>query len=494
MNILDAVDDERLFAGLLRGPSWTAWRAVLAALFALPMTAEQATIYRECTGRSEPPAAPFREAAFVVGRRGGKSRILALIAVYLAAFIDYAPYLAPGEVPVVAIIAADRKQARVLLRYVIGTLRAVPALAPMIEEALAESVRLKNGVTLEIHTCSIASPRGRSFIAVLADEIAFWRSDDSANPDAEVIAAVRPGLASIPHSLLLMASSPYARRGVLWNAFRQHFGRDGARVLVWRGATERMNPTLDPAVIAEAREADPAHAAAEYDAEFRTDVETYIGREVVDAAIVPGRYELPPQSGVSYVGFVDPSGGSVDSMTLAIAHRERDGITVLDALREVRPPFSPESVVNEFAALLKTYRISKVAGDRYAGEWPREQFRKHGIAYECAEKAKSDIYRDLLPMLNSRKVELPDVPRLSAQLCGLERRTARGGRDSIDHPPGGHDDIANAAAGALLRAGSKPGPMVITDELLTMVGGRTLVNDDLLTALSQPYEGPGRLQ
>jgi hypothetical protein len=45
---------------------------------------------------------------------------------------------------------------------------------------------------------------------------------------------------------------------------------------------------------------------------------------------------------------------------------------------------------------------------------------------------------------------------LVAQLCSLERRTARGGRDSIDHPPGGHDDLANAAMGALLLTGGKP--------------------------------------
>jgi hypothetical protein len=40
-----------------------------------------------------------------------------------------------------------------------------------------------------------------------------------------------------------------------------------------------------------------------------------------------------------------------------------------------------------------------------------------------------------------------DNPKLINQFIGLERRTARGGRDSIDHPPGGHDDICNAVAG-----------------------------------------------
>jgi len=138
-------------------------------------------------------------------------------------------------------------------------------------------------------------------------------------------------------------------------------------------------------------------------------------------------------------------------MTLAIAH-EVDGCAVLDCVRERKPPFNPADVVAEFASTMKLYRVHGVSGDRYAGEWPRERFREHEISYEAANKPKSDLYRELLPLLNSRQVELLDHSRLAAQLCNLERRTARGGRDSIDHPPGGHDDLINATAGALVRA------------------------------------------
>jgi len=144
---------------------------------------------------------------------------------------------------------------------------------------VAESVILTNGVVIEVHTGSIASPRGRTFIAVLADEIAFWRSDGSANPDQEVIAAIKPGHASIPNSILLLARSPYAKRGLLWTTFRKHLGRDDARVLVWKGSAAEMNPSLDPTVIAEAYEEDPASAAAEFGAEFGSDVEAVVSRE-----------------------------------------------------------------------------------------------------------------------------------------------------------------------------------------------------------------------
>jgi hypothetical protein len=162
------------------------------------------------------------------------------------------------------------------------------------------------------------------------------------------------------------------------------------------------------------------------------DVESFVNRAAVETCVSVGVRERPPISGVTYLAFVDPSGGSADSMTLAIGHQE-DDVAVLDAIRERPPPFSPEDVVLEFAELLKTYRITEVQGDRYSGEWTRERFNHHGIRYELAEKSKSDLYRDLLPAINSRKVDLLEDARLIAQIVGLERRTARGGRDSIDH-------------------------------------------------------------
>lgn len=205
-------------------------------------------------------------------------------------------------------------------------------------------------------------------------------------------------------------------------------------MLVWQAPTEAMNSTVDQRIIQAAYAADPASAAAEFGAEFRTDLESLLPSEAVESCVIPGRYELPPLSGTTYKAFVDPSGGSSDSMTLAVSHTEKD-VAVLDCVRESIPPFSPEAVVAEFAVLLKTYRVHRVIGDRYGGEWPREQFRKHGIEYKCSEKSKSDIYLELLPLVMSSRIELLDNKKLVRQLVSLERRTARGGKDSIDHAP-----------------------------------------------------------
>jgi hypothetical protein len=98
LNILQAIDDPALFAPWFRDKAtWAGWRTFLAALFGLPMTPEQLAFYREQTGRAEAPAGEVSEAWLICGRRAGKSFILALIAVYLACFRDYRPYLQPGE-------------------------------------------------------------------------------------------------------------------------------------------------------------------------------------------------------------------------------------------------------------------------------------------------------------------------------------------------------------------------------------------------------------
>jgi hypothetical protein len=451
VTILDAMRDQALFARWFKDPAtWVYWTVFLSALFGLPIDPAQMEMFRQCTGRSLTLAAGFIEAWLIVGRRGGKSIILALIAVFLGVFKDWSGRLVPGERGTVLVIAADRRQARVIFRYITALITETPLIAGLIDgEVTQDRIDLTNGITIEISTANFRSVRGYTIVAALCDEIAFWQGDDSASPDTEILAALRPAMTTmLPDAMLLCASSPYAQRGALYDAFKKYHGVDDAPVLVWRASTLVMNPSVPASVVTEAYERDPANAAAEYDAQFRADIESFVSREVVDACVVKARFELPPMERMQYSAFVDPSGGSADSMTLCIVHREGER-AVVDAVREEKPPFSPEQVVSDFAKLLKSYRIKTVVGDRYAGLWPRERFEVHGIQYEPSAKPKSDLYRDMLPILNGGRAELLDHPKLVAQLCALECRTARGGKDSIDHPPGAHDDVANCIAGAL---------------------------------------------
>jgi hypothetical protein len=202
-------------------------------------------------------------------------------------------------------------------------------------------------------------------------------------------------------------------------------------------------------------ERDPEAARAEYMAEFRSDLETFIQREVVDAAVRTSPLELPYDRANLYRAFVDPAGGGADEYCIAIGHLEGQ-TAICDVLRARKG--TPAAITADYADLLKSDGIKTVTGDRYAGSWPADEFNKLGINYKSAEKPKSGLYLDLLPALNSGRVELPPDPRLVNQLAGLERRTARGGRDSIDHQQGGHDDRCNAIAGLVLGLAVRPQP------------------------------------
>jgi hypothetical protein len=302
--------------------------------------------------------------------------------------------------------------------------------------------------------------RGYSCVACLLDEVGFWATDENAaEPDIEVYNALVPTMATIPGSMLLAASSPHARRGMLWDVHRKHYGKDSP-VLVWQSDTRSMNATVPQSLIDAALEADPPRASAEWLGVFRSDVEGFVDREAAQACVCSGVYERPPDRTVStYAAFCDPSNGTTDAMTLCIGHSERQ-VIIIDAIREIRAPFNPQTVTDEFAQLLKSYRLNRVTGDRVGGQWCIEMFAKLGITYTPTARPKSDLYADLLALLNSRRIELLDHGRALNQLIGLERRAGRSGsRDVIDHAPGpGHfDDVINAVAGVaatLLARGS----------------------------------------
>jgi hypothetical protein len=475
----EALASDGYFGRLLAGDSWQAWRVLLIAILGEELTEDERTIFESLTGRPQEPAEPVEEFWAVIGRRGGKTRSMAVLAAYIAGCVDHRDILAPGERGVLPIMAASTVQATQAFNFVSGIFATALNLKGLLENETNDTLSLASGVDITIRPASFRTIRGITAVGAIGDEIAFWRSDDSANPDTEILRALRPALATTG-GLLAAISSPHAKRGELYTTFKRHFGPTGhPSILVAKAPSRTMNPSLSQRVVDRAYEEDPEAASAEYGAEFRGDLAIFVSREVVDAAVANGVIVRPPIDGVTYFAFVDPSGGSSDSMTMAVAHNEKEGRVILDCIGERKAPFSPEAVVTEFAATLKSYRVSTVEGDRYAGEWPRERFKVHGIEYRVADMVRSELYLAFLPMLNSGRVDLLDNQRMVTQFVGLERRTSRAGKDTVDHAPGSHDDVANAVAGALVLAGKRvqrPVPIVMpfyTGRATTVPGGPT---------------------
>jgi hypothetical protein len=327
----------------------------------------------------------------------------------------------------------------------------IPMLAQMVARETADGFQLSNGVDVVVATNSYRAARGRTVLCAIFDEVAFWRSDQTATPDTETYRAVKPGMATLASEAVLVGiSSPHRKSGLLHERFRKHYGRDGG-VLVIKAPTAALNPSMDPAIIAAALEDDPFAARADWLAEFRDDLAGYADIEVIQATVDRGVTLRPPRPGVAYTSFCDPSGGARDSFTMAIAHSE-DGVAVVDNVVEIRAPFNPTAATEHVANTLRAYRLHRTTGDKYGAQWVVDAFAKLGIQYQHAERDRSAIYVDALPLFTAGKVRLVDNRRLVAQFASLERRSLVSGREKVDHPPGGADDCANSVAGAMVLA------------------------------------------
>lgn len=460
-SITAALTDARLLAPYFAGPSWSTWRAVLKAAEGWPLDDDELPLFKAVAGEREPPRCRVKELVVIAGRRSGKDSIASAIAT-AAATADYSPYLRPGERATVMCMAVDRDQAMLVHRYITGYFRAVPLLAALKAKETADGLELANDVEIVIAPNSFRAVRGRAIAACIMDEAAFWRDDSSANPDHEVYAAVRPGMVTLPGSMLILITTAFRRSGLAYQKWVEHFGKDHADVLCIYGPTPAFNPLIDQAEIDAALERDPEAAGAEWLSQWRDDLSGFLDRELVEGMVDRGVMVRQPQPSITYTAFCDPSGGRGDSFALAVAHDE-GGVSVLDAVREWRSPFVSSEVVREAADLLRQYRATSVTGDRYAAGWVSDAFAKFGIRYMAAEVDASGTYLNFLPLLTSGRVRLLDYPRLVHQLASLERRVGRN-KDVVDHPRGGHDDLAAVAAGALVLAASDAAPSLIRSQ------------------------------
>jgi hypothetical protein len=445
----NAITDPMLLGHVLAGDTFRPHRVLLTAAFGEELTDDERVIFKQFTDRDHEPNECVREFAVVAGRRTAKtSGLMSTAATYISGLCDFSDVLKPAETGTFLCLAQDQRTAKQVLDYVEDNFRRSKILKSRFLRRTSDQIELTNNITIEVRAANSARLRGPTYIGVSADELAHWFTDEGyANPDTQVLGAVRPAMLTT-NGMLFMASSPWGRRGVLWDTFNKNFGPKGKpSILVARGTTVQFNPLIAQETIDAELERDPELNSAEYLAEFRSDLEAYVRLEAVEACISRGWYEREPQMRETYVAFDDPATGSgEDSWALAIAHAQRNNANnvTVDLVREWKPPFSAEAVIQEICGLCRQYRCYKIVSDR-TGKWSEERFTSFGgVKRECTAKSKNDLYLGFLPVLNSGCVELLDHPRSINQILSLERT-----RTKIDAPPRQHDDCANAIAGAV---------------------------------------------
>jgi hypothetical protein len=449
-----ALTDPNIFGSTFGGESFWTWRVVGKLIDGIELTEpREIELFEACTGRSynRHERRRLRRLFILAGRRAGKDRFFSAVAVWRAALVtNWNRHTSPGEGAVVIVLGKDRRQSLILRNYCKGVKRS-SLLANEVTRLTGDTIEFGNGGSIETGTNDASLIRGRSAIAVLGSECCHWNTiEGGASSDEEVAAAAEPSLAMCPDlGLMILGSSTHRKKGLMWRRYRALFGNDDADALVWLAASATMNPLLPQEAVTAALADDGPRARSEYLSAWRDDISDFCTEETLRRCITPGIHERPPKRGTNYFSFIDASGGRVDSFTAAIGHMDRGrDVVVLDAVREIPPPFSPEIACAEIAAFLKAYGLISTTGDRYGGLWVSEQLGKYGIRVTASEQSKSDLYVNCLAAINSRRLELVDNPRMVSQFTSLERRPGRT-KEFIDHPQGDswHDDVANVVAG-----------------------------------------------
>lgn len=449
MNIINAFWDDKVFGNCFpekHKGSWKNWLVFLKAIYGIQMNKGEFKIYQECTERRFESKEGYDSFFAIVGRRGGKSRIVSLIAAYEAVFGKWKKHLAPGQTAHIFIMGRDKDQAKNVFAYIRAFLG---NFQDLIKNEKVETIELTNGITLIIKAASSKGVRGYTTAGIILDELAFFPATetDSANPAEEIIQALVPGL--LPHGKLTGISTPRGKLGYLYKAYEANYANDDSKVLIWKANTDFMNPGYETEQKNRLIELGISKVTTEYDAEFEENVRTYIPEELLDISIDKYIYERSYDKEKKYRAFIDPAGGSgKDSMTMAIAHQEGN-LAILDCVREVKPRFEPKVVAKNFAEILRSYGIYEVRADKYGGEWVTTEFKEHGIRYIPSADDKSKIYYEFAGVLALGQARLLDISEMKKQFLVLERHLG-GKEEKIDHLRGQNDDVANAAAGVVV--------------------------------------------
>ena len=462
VDIIEAIRDPNLINDEIS----PAQEVVLRALYGLEMTRQQVILLNHLRDehfddnlgeilwgspeREDYTPVDYREGTIIVGRRGGKSdKLAANISIYEGCFREHKEYLSRGEEGYVLCLSQTMRT-KVVFRYILGKLESSSLLSNMMAgPPKAEEIPLTNGITIACYPCSFKAVRGLTVVACVLDEIAFWNVE-GVNPDSEVVATVRPGMATIPYARMIKISSPYIKAGELWNDYSNRDKSEG--IFVVRAPTIVLNPTAREYLERE-KIRDPINFPREYLGLFAEGSETFLPHAAIKNCIIENRIEQEYRPQFYYKASLDAAFKS-DRFTFGIAHRDGD-IRKLDVLRgwegTREKPISLQHVIEEIHGLCQRYRIGLILGDQYCAQPIREALSKKNITFKetlTGGKERRKAYLTLKMLVLQNQIQLLDHKELVRELENLEIRRSSGGNFTVGHPRhGSHsDDFADAVA------------------------------------------------
>ncbi len=250
------------------------------------------------------------------GRRGGKTGKLGARIAIFEAFRDHA--ISRGERAHIMLIAPVIAQAKIAFDFIQKDILSSDILSRKIANIRKNEIVLRNGITIGCYACSHITVRGHAAVAIICDEICFWKNEKtSVSCDEEVLAALRPTMATFPSAKLIKVSTPNTKRGLIYEEFRKRSGLDH---LFWQLSSRDLNPTISAEFLEAERMRNPGEFKREYLAQFTDSVVSWIEPEVLATCVIEGRKELPRVFDATYAAAIDPAFKGAD-FAFALAHR-----------------------------------------------------------------------------------------------------------------------------------------------------------------------------
>lgn len=420
----------------------------------------------------------------IVGRRGGKSTIASIIALYSTIKVNWKPFLTKTPVATVLVLSHSVDFSEEILSILKDMVEASPILNRLRDPKKKNTSKIfhlkvpfllpnnkiqYSRVRVKVGAASKRTTRGSAICTLLCDEIAFWNlAEDAADPDTEILRAVRPALAQFgKHGTIIKLSSPGIKQGVLYDEWlrREALKQD---LIQFKAPSWVWNTIIPVDWFKEELRTDPDGFDTEIRANFVDSISNFILPEFVDMCILKGINFIAPtdEKGVTYSAAIDAAFKKDRFAFAVVAHNENRVTTHVIKYWEgtKKKPVQAFEVAEYIRNVCKEFGLSEVTGDQHSFQPLREIFQQYGInlvenTFTLTYKKK--IYFGLKRLIHNRQMDLLDIPLLAKEIKELQVEQTSTGQIRIGHPIGGSDDLSDSLAVASYKALEKAGVVQI---------------------------------
>lgn len=426
--------------------------------------------------------ADTRQLVVRAGRRSGKSTNAADLAVAVALFGEWS--IPPGEVCTIAIISTNKDEASQRLTGIKARLDALGQAHHVIPNGIQLVGR---PCAIKVFAATISGVSGFTSCLVICDEVAKWKDTDTGvNPASDVLASVRPTLATQSNGRILLLSSPLGRLDAHYDAFEEG-NSDFQRVA--SGTTWECNPTLTET---DCKKLEPSKTL--FDREYRAlpsdSITNALDLDQYDTCVIDSKELKKWNILAKPFMYLDSSSGKGDAWTWCqggyCSRREplypelktiydASGINPIDQIIIPPPPstrlllwgfnqikgkFSEttrfDEIVAQMAQHARASGIYHVYGDQFNAFSLTGAFSRYGLQFTSIPwslPSKTDAMSTLRRWFRERGIAVESgnlAEALRKEIGSLEERILPGGGSSFGARRGSHDDIAALLIGAAM--------------------------------------------